>query len=217
MKPKILLAVGISKENYINAVSACGANCEAKYCPDLSTDYDGLILCGGSDINPEYYGETVDGSVDIDYERDRAEFAIAKKFIRLGKPVLGICRGHQLINVLFGGTLHQHIPNHYLHRGENSVDAVHENLASDIGFLYDMYGHSFNTNSMHHQAVKKAGEGLRVTARADDEFSTVEALEHESLPIFSVQWHPERMCFDKLRNDTVDGRYIFERFIKMCK
>lgn len=156
-------------------------------------------------------------AVNINYERDKSEMAIAREFIRLKKPIMGICRGHQLINVLFRGMLYQHIPNHRFHRGENGADAVHANLSSDGSFLCEMYGCRFTSNSMLHQAVKKVGEGLRVISAADDELSTVEALEHESLPIFSVQWHPEGLCFDKHRNDTVDGRYIFEHFIKMCK
>ena len=68
-----------------------------------------------------------------------------------------------------------------------------------------------------HQAVKEVGKGLRIMGKADDGFGTIEALEHETLPIFSVQWHPERMCFDKARSDTIDGRYLIEKFVKMCK
>lgn len=217
MKPRILLAVNANKDNYINAVFNCGGLAFAEYCPKLCTDYDGLILCGGSDISPEYYGEAVDGSVGIDYERDKAEIAVAKEFIRLGKPILGICRGHQLINVLFGGTLYQHIDNSHIHRGENGADAVHKAFTTCENIMTSIYGNSFCTNSMHHQAVKKLGADLEITMSADDDYKTVEGLRHKTLPIFSVQWHPERMCFDKARNDTVDGRYIFEHFIKMCK
>lgn len=217
MKPKILLAVNINRENYIKAVIGCGADCEAKYCPDMSTDYDGLLLCGGSDISPEYYGEEINGSVDIDYNRDKTEITLAKEFIRLQKPIFGICRGHQLINVLFGGSLIQHIDNADLHKGPDGIDAVHGIIADENSFLHEMYGKCFSSNSMHHQAVKDVGKGLRIMGKADDGFGTIEALEHETLPIFSVQWHPERMCFDKARSDTVDGRYLIEKFVKMCK
>ena len=82
---KILLLAKAEQENYIRAVEACGVHAIAKYLPDEDIDYDGLILCGGSDIHPRYYGEEIDGSVDIDEARDRTEIAVAKKFLQTGK------------------------------------------------------------------------------------------------------------------------------------
>ena len=154
--------------------------------------------------------------MDIDYERDNAEISVAKEFIRLKKPILGICRGHQLLNVLFGGTLHQHISNHCFHRGGNGEDAIHSVTAVGKSIFSEIYGNCFSTNSMHHQAVNKIGNNFNVVLTANDEFSAVEAMVHNTLPILTVQWHPERMCFDYSRSDTVDGRYVFEHFIKMC-
>ena len=78
-----------------------------------------------------------------------------------------------------------------------------------------LYGTDFAVNSYHHQAVKALGEGLRATAWWDDKY--VEAVEHCSLPIFGVQWHPEQMCCSKARQDTADGLEIFKYFVELCK
>ena len=140
-----------------------------------------------------------------------AEFALMDDFVKARKPVLGICRGHQFINVFFGGSLCQHIPEADLHTGSKA----HTVAAEEGSVLKELYGPSFSVNSTHHQAVKKLGDGLRATAFWDDKY--VEATEHTSLPIISMQWHPEAMCFDRRRDDTVDGAKIFEHFVTMCK
>ena len=79
-----------------------------------------------------------------------------------------------------------------------------------------LYGTEFVVNSYHHQAVRELGKGLKITMRSSDDL-VVEGIEHASLPVFAVQWHPERMCFSGRREDTVDGAAIFEHFIRMCK
>ena len=78
-----------------------------------------------------------------------------------------------------------------------------------------MYGVEFSVNSFHHQAIKEKGNGFDVLATADG--TTIEGIIHKELPIFGVQWHPERMCFANKREDTVDGAEIFNFFIKLCK
>ena len=86
MIPKILLAVNINPQNYVNAVTSCGASADAVYNPTIDmTDYDGLILCGGNDINPVYYGETIEGAVNIDDFRDKCEIALAREYIKMQK------------------------------------------------------------------------------------------------------------------------------------
>lgn len=214
-KIKILLSIGGNAQYYIDAIEGVGAEAVAKSLPEADTDYDGLILCGGCDIDPQYYHEEVDGSVSINIERDRAEFALLSAYVDAGKPVLGICRGLQLINVFFGGSLHQDLPEAELHRKINGVDSVHDVTASEGSILYELYGASFSTNSAHHQAVKALGKDLRATAYWNNRY--IEACEHVSLPIFGVQWHPERMCFGLERNDTVCGAKIFEHFVAMCR
>ena len=210
-KPRILLSAVSKKENYEEAVRACGGIPIMEYKPEEKASYDGLILCGGNDINPAYYGEEIAGSVDIDYQRDEAEIAIAKEFIKAGKPIMGICRGYQLINILLGGSLHKHLDTNDKHRAGNGDDAIHLVIAEKGSIIEKLYGEKFAVNSYHHQAVKQLGKHLRITARAED--GTVEAFEHESLPIFGVQWHPERMCCNHKREDTVDGKTFFQFFM----
>ena len=212
---KILLSVNLNKNNYIEAVTGCGAQAVAEYCPKYSDEYDGLILCGGNDISPSYYGEEINGSKDIDDVRDKAEFELADKFIKSGKPVMGICRGYQLLNIYFGGSLYQDIENSSLHRSTTEGDAFHKSTANEGSILHSLYGKEFIVNSAHHQAIKKAGEGIVVTSFAQD--GTADAFEHSSLAVIGVQWHPERVCFGKGSKDAVDGAEIIRYFIKMCQ
>lgn len=215
MKPRILLSVNSKRENYIEAVNNCGGIAVAKYCPDISTEYDGLIICGGNDIAPVYYNENMNGAVNIDVKRDKAEFALVKAFAEKKKPIFGICRGCQLLNVAFGGSLYQDISNASEHCSFGDYDLVHKVTVNKNSFLYTMYGAEFSVNSFHHQAIKDVGDGFEVMATADN--TTIEGIVHKELPIFGVQWHPERMCFANKREDTVDGSEMFEFFINLCK
>ena len=216
MKPKILISINKTKELYVDAVNSAGGIAVAEYCPDVSTDYDGLILGGGNDIDPAYYGEEINGAVNFDLQRDAAEFKLAKAFIDAKKPIMGICRGHQLLNVVFGGSLYQDIENAKEHSSFSDYDLIHTVNAKGNTFISELYGESFTVNSIHHQAVKELGKDLEVIMTSSDG-KTVEGLKHKHLPIFSVQWHPERMCCTRARNDTIDGKTIFEYFINMCK
>ena len=215
MKPRILLSVNSKRDNYIDAVNNCGGIAVPQYCPEVSTEYDGLIICGGNDIDPAYYNEKMNGSVNIDAKRDMAEFALAKAFAEKKKPIFGICRGCQLLNVAFGGNLYQDISNASEHCSFSDYDLVHKVTVKKDSFLYKMYGVEFSVNSFHHQAIKETGNGFDVLATADG--TTIEGIIHKELPIFGVQWHPERMCFANKREDTVDGSEIFKFFIKLCK
>lgn len=215
MKPKILLSVNIKPDNYIEAVNNCGGISVAQYCPEVSTEYDGLILCGENDIDPIHYNEKMNGTVNIDAKRDMAEFALVKAFATKKKPILGICRGCQLLNVAFGGSLYQDISNAKEHCSFSNYDLVHNVTVTKDSFLYKMYGAEFGVNSSHHQAIKEIGNGFDVAATADN--TTIEGIIHKELPIFGVQWHPERMCFANKREDTVNGAKIFEFFINLCK
>lgn len=215
MKPRILLSVNQKQDNYIDAVNNCGGIAVAQYCPEVSTDYDGLILCGGNDINPMYYHEEVNGSVNIDNDRDFSEFELVKAFVNKKKPIMGICRGCQLLNIAFGGTLNQDIPNAKEHASFSDYDLVHAVTAKKGSFICELYGDSFWVNSFHHQAIKRPGNGFEVIMTASDN-KTIEGIKHETLPVIGVQWHPERMCFSKKRDDTVDGSALFKYFIKMC-
>jgi putative glutamine amidotransferase len=206
---KILLTANKKKETYINAVEAVGAEAVVKYLPDDSVDYDGLILCGGNDLQPCYYGEEINGSLDFDEERDRTEMALVQKFFQTGKPILGICRGMQLLNVALGGTLYQNISGH---RGE----ILHTVKAEKGSLLEKLYGKEFTVNSFHHQAIKRLGNGLKATLY-DGTGAVIEGVEHESKPYLGVQWHPERICLDLAREGAVDGLKVIEYFIRLCE
>ena len=108
---KILLFGKGNLQNYINAIEGVGAEAIAEYPPKIDHTYDGLILCGGVDIHPKWYNEEINGTVNIDEKRDASEFKLVQAFIDAKKPIMGICRGCQLLNVAFGGTLYQDIEN----------------------------------------------------------------------------------------------------------
>ncbi len=213
-KPRILLSGNRKLEFYVDAVNGVGGTAVAKYLPEIDTDYDGLILCGGNDIDPARYGESVNGSVNIDYSRDEVEFQLLQAFLDAGKPIMGVCRGSQLINIFFGGTLDQNIANAAAHSSFSDYDLIHPVTAVQGSICDKLYGTEFVVNSFHHQAIKKLGSGLTVTMMSND--GVVEGIAHESYNLFGVQWHPERMCFTKQRTDTVDGTAIFEYFVRQC-
>ena len=206
-------------ESYIQAIAAAGGAPVGVYCPALDMRYDGLLLAGGGDVEPSRFGQENAGSAEIDLARDDAELALAKAYLEAGKPILGICRGHQVLNIALGGTLiqdlgtvgnlfHQKLP-------EAKEDKLHPVRCGENSLLYRLYGPLAMVNSFHHQAVDHLGQGLKATAWSEG--GIVEAMEHETLPIISVQFHPERMSYEKRRADAVDGRFLFEEFIALCK
>ena len=152
---KLLLSGRRNLQYYVDAVNGAGAEADAKYLPDIDTSYDGLILCGGNDIDPSNYNEPVDGAVEIDRDRDQVEFALLKAYIDAGKPVMGICRGFQLINIFFGGSLYQDLPETFLHTNQTDFYITHPVTAIENSIVGKIYGTSFSVNSSHHQAVKK--------------------------------------------------------------
>jgi putative glutamine amidotransferase len=216
-KVKILLSGSSKFQNYTAAVEAAGGIADASYLPAVDTSYDGLILCGGYDINPKHYDQENNGSRDIDDARDEAEIALLKAYVEAGKPVLGICRGLQLINVFFGGSLHQDIPTAEDHSSSVAgQDMVHKVQAEPDSIARKLYEPRFSVNSNHHQAIDYLGNDLKVTMISEED-GVIEGIEHEKLPIFAVQWHPERMCMDHKRSDTVDGLKVFEYFVELCR
>lgn len=200
--------------NYAEALELCGGT--PVFSCDLSQAHNcgGLLLPGGGDVDPSRYGQKIDGSANIDEVLDQREIELIRRFSTAGKPILGICRGLQILNVAFGGDLIQDIETAPAHKWEESTgDKVHMVTAAKDSFLYPLYGESFSVNSAHHQAVNAIADGFSIAARAAD--GVVEALENREKNIFAVQWHPERMSFHKARPDTVDGRYIFEFFLEL--
>lgn len=163
---------------------------------------DGVVLSGGSDIDPSHYGAERHPSVlDTSPERDEFELALTKTALARGVPMLGICRGLQMLNVVLGGTLHQHLPElpgTLVHSSEwvdgtrdrtkkwgptfHDVEVSHPRLAG-------LSGRTVETNTYHHQAADRIGDGLVVAARSGD--GVVEALAGTDSPVLGVQWHPE--------------------------
>lgn len=167
-----------------------------------------FLFPGGGDINPELFGESNHGSLNIDTELDllqlRAfQYAFAQKI-----PILGICKGMQLINVALGGTLIQHLPTADLHTHQQ-YDTYHTTTISPDSFLHALYGEQILTNSRHHQAVDKIGTHLRAIQWCTVD-KCIEAIEHTHYPIWGVQWHPERLDSDKSR---INPALLFSYFL----
>lgn len=207
-KPRILLSCIGEGINYVRAVEQAGATAVARYKPKYSDEFDALILCGGGDVDPRYYNRENTASTNIDILRDEAELELIAQFAQKGKRILGICRGLQIINVFFGGTLCQSIVSTTAHAGKN--DVLHTVTAEKDSILYSLYGREFISNSNHHQAIGELGAGLRITATCE---SVIEAVEHVKFSISAVQFHPERM----LTVHTADGAKIFSDFIEKTK
>lgn len=183
---------------------------------DLMARFDGLVLTGGEDLDPAGYGDApAPETYGFVGEIDRWEEALYRAAVALDRPVLAICRGHQLLNVIHGGTLHQHITGttdvaHGIPMGGGGSD-VPVVVEADSR-LADALGGELNPTGRchHHQAVGVVGDGLRVTARAAD--GCVEGLEPDGDAwVLSVQWHPE----DSAMHDPVQQR-IFEAFAREC-
>lgn len=180
-------------------------------------NYDGLVLPGGGDINPARYHEEDKGSGHADDDLDDLQFRAADRFIKAGKPIFGICRGHQLLNVLFGGTLIQDLADKRIHSklSLEEPDKLHPGKAVKGSWICGLYGEEFVMNSAHHQAVGIPGRGLAGDAVCACD-GVVEAMHHESLPIWSVQWHPERMSLSFRKEGTADGMDVFRFFLGKC-
>lgn len=151
---------------------------------------DGFVLPGGTDIDPVLYGADPDPDLlPLEPERDDLELALLSAALRAEIPVLGICRGIQVLNVHQGGTLHQHVPEHG--RFDLPIDStIHQVSFAEGSTLHELYGPSARVNSLHHQTVADLGRDLAVTARADD--GTIEGVEMGD-HVVAVQWHPEMM------------------------
>jgi putative glutamine amidotransferase len=164
--------------------------------PPSGKPLDALVIGGGNDIGPEHYGGEIDARVKTDQERDRLEMDWIRRALDEGMPLLGICRGAQLINVVLGGTLHQDIrPLRRQTYNRPGLLPTKQARLTPGSLLARVCGKTaIRINSLHHQAVKQSGQGLSVVARDLDDI--VQAIESDSgQPIIGVQWHPEYLAY----------------------
>ena len=215
--PRILLSGDPGKtDNYCAAIRSAGGDPIADYCPAPDLSFDGLLLCGGGDIESTLFGQEDCGSDPPDRDRDRAELSLVTAFLQAGKPILGICRGMQVINVALGGSLIQDLPpeSRAFHTGVDH-DLVHALRSQEGSLLHHLYGPVFSVNSFHHQAVDQLGRELQAIAWAESGFA--EAIVLPGSPVLGVQFHPERMAFGRRRLDTIDGALLFSHFLSLCQ
>lgn len=198
-------------------LSTLGANL-LRVSPDREVDLsacDGLLLTGGVDIHPSHYGEEEREGFRHLPDRDAMEMTLFRNFKSQGKPIMGVCRGMQMINVCLGGSLHQEISEHfdkttyprkfpakYFYR--KNVTLTPDSLLSHL-----FKKESIQVNSLHHQAVNKLGDGVKVSAIEPK--GIIQGIEHETIKnIFGVQWHPELMHF------SLGQWKLFKHFINLC-
>lgn len=182
------------------------------------SQFDGLLLTGGADVEPSRYGEEQRaGNLKIDPERDRLDFPLLDRAIQAQVPILAICRGLQVVNVAFGGTLYQDLLQDQAtdrsHRENDRAALVHEvEVVDSSSLLSRLIPTPCAVNSLHHQAARTQSSRLRVTARSIGD-GLIEGLEPAfSYPwLLAVQWHPEELLHDPRQ------RRLFEAFVNACR
>lgn len=172
----------------------------------------GVVLPGGGDITPAFFGEHNKGSRDIDTELDIIQLQAADYCIRNKIPLLGICKGMQVINVAFGGTIIQDLPTADLHKYKGK-DQYHASDVAVDSFLAKLYGEKMIVNSAHHQGIGKLGKHLLPIQWCPHD-QCIEAFVHEKLPIIGLQWHPERLNREPAGTDGTPFLFYFASFIE---
>jgi putative glutamine amidotransferase len=227
MSPVIGIAPCRSLPDYVESVRRAGGEPRvfdpAKDAPDrVVAEIGGLLLTGGVDVDPARYGEERHPSVvSLEADRDEFEFALLRAAREARIPVFGICRGLQVMNVAFGGSLYQDLP------GQKAGNIAHTVLVPPCGIAHEVWvskgsrlwtlmqekmadADTCSVNSRHHQAVKRLASGFEVTATAPD--GVIEAIEcNGSTFCLGVQWHPENFW------RTGEFRPLFEGFIEACE
>lgn len=197
---------------YRKAVEAAGAE-PVELPPGTPSlpDVDGLLLPGGWDVDPSFYGEKKDDKVGpVDRDLDETELRLFQEARERDLPVLGICRGQQVINVALGGSLVQHLEDHDVRVFGRShlAHTIEVDPSSELGHAAGE--HKIRVNSLHHQAIKRLAPGLHQTAKGEDD--TVEGVESDDGLIVAVQCHPE-----ELTTDLPWARRLFDRFVARAR
>lgn len=179
---------------------------------------DGYLFIGGMDISPSYYKEEPHLKLgDTDLALDKSQITFMKKVLEADKPVLGICRGHQVLTVASGGSLYQDLSEHegacIKHFQQTALgDTSHKIYFEPDSILYDIFGECVYGNSYHHQATKDVGPDVKVIAYSSD--NIIEAIQLKSKKFaLGIQWHPEAL----FAHGNESMRPIFEAFVNACK
>ena len=182
---------------------------------------DGFVFQGGADFAPITYGEKPIGKWQGDQKRDDFELQAMDWAMSNKKPILGICRGMQLLNVYLGGTLYQDIPSQTTNATKHHDVSVYDQLNHDIiikesSVLGSIYSTKEKVNSIHHQAIKDLGKGLEIvaTSSTDNIIEAVEWTEAEKGKVMGVQWHPEFMYNSNVK--LMDPIPLYQQFISHC-
>jgi len=210
--------------SYVDAVLAAGGlpllipvSVQGADLQELYGRLQGVVLPGGGDVSPDYYHAPAHPAThEVDADRDQAELWLARQALHDGKPLFGICRGLQVLNVASGGSLVQDLPSerpettaHYFRYPEYPLDHLaHPVQIAEDSLLADCFDSPIvEVNSRHHQATLEVGPGLQVVGRAPD--GVVEAVQATAAPfVLGVQWHPENM------QEQAGMRALFERFVR---
>jgi putative glutamine amidotransferase len=226
MKPKIALLTRINDQRftvnieYVNALKNANADVVLLLPQNKESLFielnrcDGLVIPGGEDVNPKLYSQENLYSYPIDQSIEQLDLDTIEIMDKLDKPIFGICRGLQILNVAFGGTLIQDINQQIPNSQEHSFSHIHQKPLNghNVNVLHntkliDFLKPTIEVNTYHHQCIDKLASKFMVSALSDD--GIIEAIESER--IIAVQWHPERMC----SIDEFQG--LFNEFVNMCK
>jgi gamma-glutamyl-gamma-aminobutyrate hydrolase PuuD len=182
---------------------------------EILAPFDGLCLIGGGDIDPFLYGTEPHQEIyGLNRDRDDLELALIRHAAGIGMPVLGICRGIQIANVAFGGSLHQHLPDLGINghgsptAGDDAYRPVRQEVEPGSKLASALGATSLTGSCAHHQAVDSLGKGLRAVARSGDDL--IEGIEKEDGWLVAVQWHPEVTAAVDPVQQALFGAFVLE-------